>query len=241
MERRQFIQKAGLLLGSMWTFDSIAAPTTYKVLRGDTLSGIANKFDTSVSNLKRINRLKSDRILAGQSLKIRETIKSALPAAAAQEINGVPIIKNKWVHIVVHHSATPQGGAKSFHNTHLRRGMQNGLAYHFVIGNGTQSGDGEIEVGPRWEKQQDGGHVANAWFNANSIGICLVGNFQKHWPSPKQMDSLHRLLSHLKSSDQIQANLRLFGHKEVKGAQTLCPGKNLNLNVLHKNFNLMAG
>jgi len=239
MERRQFIQKAGLLLGGLWTFDSMEASSTYKVLRGDTLSGIAHKFDTSVSNLKRINRLKSDRILAGQSLKIREMIESALPSAAAKKIDSVRINPDKWIHVVVHHSATRQGCAKSFHGNHLRRGMKNGLAYHFVIGNNTQSGDGEIEVGPRWEKQQDGGHVANGWFNANSIGICLVGNFQQHWPSPKQMDSLHRLLSHLKASNQIRANLRLFGHKEVKGAQTLCPGKNLNLKLLHKKFTLM--
>lgn len=241
MERRQFIQKAGLLLGSFWSLDSLAASTTYKVRRGDTLSGIARKFDTTVSNLKRINRLNTDVIRIGKSLKVRETVASTLPLSTAKKIEGISVNRNKWLHIVVHHSATREGSAQSFHRYHLRKGMRNGLAYHFVIGNGTQSGDGHIEIGPRWDKQQDGGHVANGWFNGNSIGICLVGNFENQHPSHRQMDSLHRLLAHLKSTNQIRAKLRLFGHKEIKGAQTLCPGAHLNLKVLHKKFDLMAG
>ena len=41
------------------------------VKRGDTLSGIAKRYRTTVANLKRLNRLKKDAIFAGQSLRIR--------------------------------------------------------------------------------------------------------------------------------------------------------------------------
>ena len=58
-------------------------------------------------------------------------------------------------------------------------GMQNGLAYHFVIGNGTDTQDGQIEMGSRWLKQLQGGHVKNHYINEVGIGICLVGNFKK--------------------------------------------------------------
>lgn len=44
--------------------------TSYKVKSGDTLSGIAKKYKTTVSSLKRINNLKSDMIYVGQVLKI---------------------------------------------------------------------------------------------------------------------------------------------------------------------------
>jgi LysM repeat protein len=41
------------------------------VKKGDTLSGIAKRYRTTVANLKRLNRLKKDAIFAGQSLRIR--------------------------------------------------------------------------------------------------------------------------------------------------------------------------
>lgn len=43
---------------------------TYKVVAGDTLYSIANKLDTSVSELKKINNLTSNSLSIGQTLKI---------------------------------------------------------------------------------------------------------------------------------------------------------------------------
>ncbi|XXM71460.1 LysM peptidoglycan-binding domain-containing protein [Lysinibacillus sphaericus] len=45
--------------------------TTYKVKKGDTLSAIAKKYNTSVSKLKKANKLISDRIYVGETLKIQ--------------------------------------------------------------------------------------------------------------------------------------------------------------------------
>src|SRR5579864_1667285 len=47
--------------------------------------------------------------------------------------------------IVIHHSATHGGSAAAFERTHRTR--LGGLAYHFVIGNGSGAPDGAIEVG----------------------------------------------------------------------------------------------
>jgi len=44
--------------------------TTYTVVKGDTLYGIANKFNVSVNNLKDINNLTSNTLSIGQVLKI---------------------------------------------------------------------------------------------------------------------------------------------------------------------------
>ena len=43
---------------------------TYKVVKGDTLYGIANKLDTTVAELKKINNLDSNAISIGQILKV---------------------------------------------------------------------------------------------------------------------------------------------------------------------------
>jgi membrane-bound lytic murein transglycosylase D len=48
-----------------------AAPTYYKVRRGDTLSKIAQLFNTSVDKIKSWNRLRGNSIAAGARLVIR--------------------------------------------------------------------------------------------------------------------------------------------------------------------------
>lgn len=57
------------------TEGSTRAPTrsgaTYTVRRGDTLSGIAQRYGTTPSALKRLNGLSSDQVRAGQKLRVR--------------------------------------------------------------------------------------------------------------------------------------------------------------------------
>ena len=43
---------------------------TYRVKRGDTLSSIAARFDTTIATLKRVNGLKSNRLKVGQRIKL---------------------------------------------------------------------------------------------------------------------------------------------------------------------------
>src|SRR5438477_2873081 len=83
-----------------------------------------------------------------------------LTRSVIEQIRRAPVKRQRWQFIVVHNSGTRQGNARVFdyYHRHVRR-MQNGLAYHFVIGNGTSTGNGQIEVGDRWRRQINGGHV----------------------------------------------------------------------------------
>ena len=69
--------------------------------------------------------------------------------------------------------------------------MQNGLAYHFLIGNGIDSGDGEVEIGPRWKRQLLGGHVKNYKINLNSNWHLLGWQLREDSPEQKANRSLH--------------------------------------------------
>ncbi|HEX8915429.1 MAG TPA: peptidoglycan recognition family protein [Humisphaera sp.] len=133
----------------------------------------------------------------------------------------------KWEWIVIHHSATTVGGAARFGKEHVARGFDE-LGYHFVVGNGTDTPNGVIEVGSRWPKQKQGAHckTPNNDFNEKGIGICLVGNFDQSQPTAVQMAATAKLVAHLMKTYNIPAD-RVIGHGDAKS--TDCPGKFLKL------------
>jgi len=130
----------------------------------------------------------------------------------------------RWQFIVIHHSATATGSAEQFDEMHRARGMVNGLAYHFVIGNGTAGQpDGAVETGERWKKQLPGGHCRQEHLNEHGIGICLVGDFTKSRPTAKQLAALVALVRRLQAEFAIAAD-QILGHGEIAGEQSECPG-----------------
>jgi LysM repeat protein len=218
---------------------AIPAPTptsSYTVIRGDTLGSIAARNGISVRDLKRANNLTRDLICVGQTLNIPGgTASQDLLTHVRAETARINVRRDNWKRIVVHHSAIKYGNAQKYDAAHRQRGMQNGLAYHFLIGNGIDSGDGEIEVGPRWKKQLLGGHVKSYHLNLTAIGICLVGNFEQTHPSKKQLDAFTQLMDWLQG-EVLKKKTHFAGHKELKGEQTICPGKNFPLAAMHARY-----
>lgn len=215
-----------------------STPTTYHIVgRGDTLSGIGIRYGVSVAQIKRDNNLRGDVIRIGQKLAIASSGQPSgdYLAKVRSATKRIKVRRDNWQRIVVHHSAIKHGNATKYDAAHRRRGMHNGLAYHFLIGNGIDSGDGEIEIGPRWHKQLLGGHVKSYRTNLTAIGICLVGNFEETHPSRRQLEAFTQLMDWLRGS--IIPNARKFaGHKELKGEQTICPGKNFPLAAMHARY-----
>ena len=152
-----------------------------------------------------------------------------LSRSVRSEIDRAPVMRRRWQFIVVHNSGTRQGSARIFdyYHRHVRR-MQNGLAYHFVIGNGTSTGDGQIEVGDRWRRQINGGHVHSDYLNNIALGICLVGDFNRDQPTRRQLEACEELINYLrKRCGKIDAHYAVVRpHREVNPPQwaTDCPG-----------------
>jgi hypothetical protein len=162
-----------------------------------------------------------------------------LTPAVRRAIDDARVARNRWKYIVVHNSGTRQGNARIFdyYHRHVRR-MPNGLAYHFVIGNGTSSGDGQIEIGNRWVVQLAGGHVHSDYLNYISLGICLVGDFNRDLPTRAQYDALDELIRYLRQRvGKIDGRYSIvLGHKEINPVPTDCPGNRFPLNWLHRTF-----
>lgn len=152
-----------------------------------------------------------------------------LTRSVIDAIRRAPVKRRRWQFIVVHNSGTRQGNARVFdyYHRHVRR-MQNGLAYHFVIGNGTSTGNGQIEVGDRWRRQINGGHVHSDYLNNISLGICLVGDFNRSQPTRAQLDSCEELVRYLRQrcGKTDRGTIPVRPHREMNPPRwaTDCPG-----------------
>jgi LysM repeat protein len=211
----------------------------YVVVRGDTLGSIARRYSVSVTALRQANDLKGDRILVGQRLRV--PVGSAAPTyryigevvAVSKQIR---LDRGRWRYVVGHHSAIQRGNASIYDRNHReQRRMAHGLAYHFVIGNGIDSGDGEIEIGSRWRQQLHGGHVRRHEVNETGIGICLVGNFERVQPTRRQLEAFTELVQYLRG--EVASRPTQFAvHREIDRAHTLCPGRNFPTQSMHRLF-----
>jgi hypothetical protein len=137
-------------------------------------------------------------------------------------------VDRPWKYVVVHHSATETGSYSDIDAEHRKLlGSADGCGYHFVIGNGTGSGDGQIEVSQRWVKQKHGVHCRNARradIDEYGIGVCLIGDFEKAPPTARQQAALKSLLAYLSGKYQIDQS-RLETHNHIAATPTVCPGK----------------
>lgn len=129
-----------------------------------------------------------------------------------------------WDGIVIHHSSSPHGSFAQLASDHEQRGLA-GLGHHFVIGNGSGAGDGEIHVGYRWLDQLPGAHTGGPnvdSYNRRSIGICLIGDGDRRDFSDLQLRRLIQLVSALQAEFAIP-NERVRLGRDI--ASTTSPGR----------------
>lgn len=154
-------------------------------------------------------------------------------------IDRAHVRRGRWKYIVVHNSGSRVGNARIFDVYHRRvRHMVNGLAYHFVIGNGHGSGNGQIEIGHRWTAQLNGGHVASDYLNDIALGICLVGDYNRDVPTKAQIIALNELITYLRYRvGRVQGKESIVkAHKEINPRPTDCPGRYFPYRWMHREF-----
>ena len=120
--------------------------------------------------------------------------------------------------IVIHHSAGPAWqNAENIHAAHRDGNGWVGIGYHYCINDA-----GEIQIGrPR---DAIGAHAAG--HNSNTIGICVIGNYDMIEPSRDQIESLSMLIAALCYDYSVEINEHtILGHCDLDA--TACPGKYL--------------
>lgn len=155
-----------------------------------------------------------------------------LVADGRAERSGISVIfdtessieRGAWRGIVIHHSGTLSGSPESIARDHADQGLA-GLGYHFVLGNGRGCDDGSVHIGPRWDRQVPGAHVAGPsgdLLNRTHIGVCLVGDGDRRSFSPAQLAALVELVSALQRELGLPADAVVL-HRDV--AATTAPGR----------------
>ncbi len=122
--------------------------------------------------------------------------------------------------LVVHHSASNSVTTKKadIERWHIQRGFSQ-IGYHKII-----EGKGNI-VNGRPETTQ-GAHAKGA--NQASLGVCVIGNFEKDVPTSNQVEALISVLTDWCKKHKLDTT-SIYGHYNVPGGstKTSCPGKNL--------------
>ena len=140
-----------------------------------------------------------------------------------------------WNAIVIHHSASLHGSTASFDRDHRKRGWD-GIGYDFLIGNGIDMPEGQVDATFRWRQQREGAHAGSSPlsqpYNDLGIGICLVGNFDVNPPTAYQEQRLARLCAVLIRHVPGLSLARIIGHRDVPGKETKCPGQYLDIEHL---------
>jgi len=135
-----------------------------------------------------------------------------------------PIEESRWDSIVIVHSGSPAGSPADIAEEHRRLGYD-GLGFHFVIGNGTRMGDGEIHVGYRWVDQRDGAELAgvrDGFSSSDVIEICLVGDGDRRPFTDEQLHRLAQVVTTLAKRLDIAGD-KIHLHKDLAG--TTSPGQ----------------
>lgn len=210
----------------------VSSYINYKVKRGDSLSSIASRYGLKTETLAAFNGIRNkNQIRIGQTLRVPSKGGAAsryasLPSSLLAALDKIAVKRGQWKNIVIHHSGTSADRAVNIARYHREeRRMENGLAYHFVIENGTRgSRNGDIYIGDRWKKQLHGGHMKLWAHNQIAIGICLIGNFEKSRPKEKQLEQLDALLAYLREKTDVPAK-NVITHTLMHPKHTLCPGK----------------
>ncbi len=230
--RRRFL---GATLVALFPAAVALADQTHLVRKGETLSGLARKYEVPLAELAVANGMTtSTKIKTGQRLTV-PTKGAKLPqldSALKKEFDRTKIKPGRWKHIVVHHTATSVGTFQGIDRDHReRRHMENGIAYHFLIGNGKGMKDGEIKASRRWTDQLQGGHLASEELNMISLGICLVGNFETSQPSRQQLQALASVVNYLLGRCRLGRSA-VKTHQQINTVFTVCPGRKFPIKEL---------
>lgn len=169
------------------------------------------------------------------------------PATPTNPMPGSVLARNQWSQagpayvlmnrmlpiqfVTVHHdgmdpfygndAASAAARLEAIRRAHRSKGWGD-IGYHYAVDRG----------GRVWECRPinwQGAHVKDR--NEGNIGVVTLGNFEVQSPTQAQIAALNRHVSWLMVNYSVQVK-KVYTHREWPGAQTACPGTNLQRYML---------
>jgi len=123
-----------------------------------------------------------------------------------------------WTIAIIHHSLTSGGSAEAFARYHVTENNWPGIGYHYVI-----NIDGTID----WCQSHETKSYHVGKHNGYCLGICMVGDFRKSQPDPRQIQSAYRILKEILN---VTDPTKIMGHSELPGYDwKKCPVIDMNV------------
>lgn len=143
-----------------------------------------------------------------------------------------------WKYFMIHHSLTEDSNTVSWsaiRKYHKAQGWAD-IGYHF----GVEWAGLEFEALVGRSLDMPGAHCKEGGMNTNAIGICIVGDFDQHPPSPLAIDVLiRRLLIPLGRIYKIPIDEEhIKFHREYATYKT-CPGSQFQKSHILTAYNAM--
>ena len=137
--------------------------------------------------------------------------------------------------IVIHHSLTEDGSPKNWdaiRKFHIEERGWNDIGYNL----GMENVNGKITLLEGRPIGSEGAHARG--FNKNSVGICIVGNYDMDPPSEDRLFCLGSVCRDLQREFGIRKE-NVIGHRDtfiLRGVpvEKSCPGKQFDLDAFRK-------
>lgn len=141
--------------------------------------------------------------------------------------------KPSW--IILHHSSTPDGVTRNWdaiRKFHMEERHWNDIGYNL----GIENVNGKITLLEGRKIGEVGAHALG--FNANSVGICLVGNYDIDPPSEDRLLCLSSVCRDIQREFGVRRD-QVIGHRETfvklgTAVQKSCPGAMFDLDAFRK-------
>lgn len=125
---------------------------------------------------------------------------------------------NKIEKLVIHHTSRVSMNVHEAHEFHQKQRGWSGVGYNFFI-----EKDGSIMEG---RGLYVGAHALG--YNRETLGICVTGDFEVEEPTLAQMQAVTALCKQFLDDFNLLPS-DVIGHKELEKSDTLCPGKNFDM------------
>lgn len=133
--------------------------------------------------------------------------------------------------IIIHHSATGDGFVledfDAIRRYHINKGWDD-IGYHWII----EYSNGKANLRQGRPMYSNGAHVKEQHMNFKSIGICVVGHFDKYGLDKSKYDMLVNLIKFIRS---IYGDLPVRTHNYYAPYKT-CPGTQFPMDKLRKDI-----